>query len=483
MVPRPNGQSYSGRFKRETRRPMEDRDEVRKPVLPGRTIMSSDNVPAAAGRGWTRRRVLGAAAMGTAAIALNAGLTGSAEAQKLGGKLTYWGGLIFSDAANKLLTDTINDWGAKNGVATEVVMINQNETTQKVSAAVASNTMPDALDIGLDLMLVLARQGVFIPIDDLYTKIGQAQGGWYEGVARASDTTATAGGRVGIPFGVSGNLLLRRKDLLEPAGFKEPPKTWDELLQQAAKVNKPPLYGLGLALSNVGDGNLQTAVLQSFGGRIADDAGKKVTIKSDATRAYLTWLKSAWDKGVFPPGNTTWDGAGDNQAYLSGQAAFIANTGSVGIAAKKDDPELFQNSAFSPLPGGPAGVVSPITPQLRAIPKSSQNQDAAKALIEYLSNPDFMNAYFNVAIYGPVLKNQEKLSAFDGSNSILVGLLGLAQKGTAPAYPDVYNAAYADMQNNFIIPKMAQRVVIDNWDFDKAMDEAQSQAQAIYNKY
>jgi multiple sugar transport system substrate-binding protein len=39
------------------------------------------------------------------------------------------------------------------------------------------------------------------------------------------------------------------------------------------------------------------------------------------------------------------------------------------------------------------------------------------------------------------------------------------------------------MSSNFIIPKMAQRVVIDGWDFDKAMDEAQAQAQNIYDKY
>ena len=97
--------------------------------------------------------------------------------------------------------------------------------------------------------------------------------------------------------------------------------------------------------------------------------------------------------------------------------------------------------------------------QLRAITKSSPNQEAALALFEHLSNPEFMNAYFNVAIYGPVLKNQAKLQAFDGANPILTGLLGLAQNGTAPAFPDVYNAAYADMSSNFIIPKMAQRVV------------------------
>lgn len=430
--------------------------------------------------GWSRRRVLTTAASGLA-LAAASGFPMPAIAQ--GKKLTYWGGLIFSEDANKLLSDTINAWGAANGVATEVVMINQNETVQKVSAAVASNTMPDALDVGLDLLLLLSRQDQFITIDDLYKKVGEAQGGWFEGPDRATDTTAIAGGRTGLPFGVNGNLLLRRKDLLEPAGFTEAPKTWEELVTQATAVNASPVSGLGLALSNVGDANVQVNVLQSYGGRIADDAGKKVTIKSEETRTYLTWLKDAWDKGLFPPGATTWDGAGDNQAYLSGQAAFIANTGSVGIAAKKDDPELFEASAFSPLPAGPKGQVSPITPQTRAITKGSANQDEAKALLEHLSSPEFMNAYFNVAIYGPVLKNQEQLSAFDGKNTILTGLLGLAKAGTAPAYPDVLNAAYVDVGSNFVIPKMAQRVVVDGWDFDKAMDEAQASAQAIYDKY
>jgi multiple sugar transport system substrate-binding protein len=433
-----------------------------------------------AGKGWSRRRVLSTAASGLAvAVASSFPMPAIAQSRKL----TYWGGLIFSDEANQILTDAINKWGADNGIQTEVVMINQNETVQKVSAAVSSNTMPDALDLGLDLLNILSRQGVFSTVDDLYAKIGEAQGGWYDGVARASDTSADAGGRTGIPFGVNGNLLLRRKDLLEPAGFTEAPKTWEELVTQAVAVTKSPVSGLGLALSNVGDANVQVNVLQSYGARIADDAGKKVTIKSDEMRTYLTWLKDAWDKGVFSPGNTTWDGAGDNQAYLSGQAAFIANTGSVGIAAKTDDPELYEASAFSPLPAGPKGTVSPVTPNLRAITKASAMQDEARALIEHLSGPDFMNEYFNVAIYGPVLKNQEKLQAFDGSNPILSGLLGLAQTGTAPAYPDVYNAAWADLSSNFIIPKMCQRVVVDGWDFDRAMDEAQQQGQAIYDKY
>lgn len=408
---------------------------------------------------------------------------GPLAAQELGGKLTYWGGLIFSDEANNLLVQEITAWGADNGVEVEVVMINQNETVQRVSAAIEAGNMPDALDIGLNLMVNLSAQGVFLTVDDLFEEIGAAHGGWYASVADATDTTAIAGGRVGIPFGVIGNMILRRTDLQEAAGLSGGPATWEELVEQATAMNAPPVFGLGLALSNVGDGNLQMSVLQSYGGRLAEDDGSTVAINSEETRAYLAWVKDAWDRGIFPPGVATWDGAGDNQAYLSGQAVFIANTGSVGIAARNDDPELFEATSYSPLPGGPQGTVSPIDVQLRSIPASSGNPDAARALIEHLASPEFMERYFSVAIYGPVLQAQAELAAFDGSSLIHAGLLGLTQNGTPPGYPDVFNQAYAEASTNFIIPRMVQRVVIDDWSFDDAIAEAEAQLQAIYAKY
>lgn len=422
--------------------------------------------------GVTRRRV------GMAATALCLSLAFPLSAQELGGELTYWGGLIFSDEANALLVAEIEAWGEANGVDVTVEMINQNETVQRVSAAVEAATMPDALDVSLDLLLNLSAQGVFLPVDDLYAEIGAAHGGWFPSVDAATDTTAVAGARTGIPFGVTGNMILRRTDLLPDA-----PTTWSEAVEMAASVTAPPVSGLGLALSNVGDGNLQVSVLQSFGGRLAGDDGRTVAINSDATRAYLAWVKDAWDRGVFPPGNATWDGAGDNQAYLSGQAAIIANTGSVGIAARNDDPELFAMTGFSALPAGPEGIISPIQPNLRAISATSDNPDAARALIAHLANPEFMAKYFATAIYGPVLQSQESMSAFDGSSLIHAGLMDLVRNGTPPGYPDVYNQGYAEALTTFVIPRMVQRVVIDNWTFDDAIAEAETQLQAIYAKY
>jgi multiple sugar transport system substrate-binding protein len=317
------------------------------------------------GLGRLMRWALALAASGV----LWSGVAAPREAQAQGstlpkavGTFTYWGGLIFSEEANAMLVQRIKQWGKERGVPVDVVMINQNETVQRVSAAVEAGTMPDALDMGRDLMLLLSRNSRLDPVDDVFERIGREHGGWLVSADSATNPKDFGGKRYGAPFGTSGNLLNRRDDLLSAAGFKDAPQTWEELSKQAAAVQRPPkYYGMGFALSNVGDGNLTTAMLQAWGGRIADDAGKRCTLDSPPTRAFLKWITDAYAAGLFPPGVTTWDGAGDNTAYQSGQAVFIANPGSVYLYLKKNDPELAKGSKYSALPKGPALRVAPRT--------------------------------------------------------------------------------------------------------------------------
>ncbi len=56
---------------------------------------------------------------------------------------------------------------------------------------------------------------------------------------------------------MSGNVLFRRTDLLKKAGINDAPKTWTDVSDAAEKTTKPPVFGMGFALSNVGDGNTQ----------------------------------------------------------------------------------------------------------------------------------------------------------------------------------------------------------------------------------
>ena len=130
------------------------------------------------------------------------------------GTFTYWGGLIFSEEANNMLVDRIKQWGQERGIPVDVVMINQNETVQRVSAAIEAGTMPDALDMGRDLMLLLSQNNKLEAVDDVYD--ADRRGAWR--LARSADPATTprtsAVSAMAIPFGTSGNLLNRRDDVL-----------------------------------------------------------------------------------------------------------------------------------------------------------------------------------------------------------------------------------------------------------------------------
>jgi multiple sugar transport system substrate-binding protein len=161
---------------------------------------------------------------------------------------------------------------------------------------------------------------------------------------------------------------------------------------------------------------------------------------------------------------------------------FIANPGSVYLNLKANDPELLAASKYSGLPGGPKMTLQPYSPNVRAIPVTSDKKDLAKDLFKYLADPAFMTEYYANAIYGPVLQNQVGFPVFKDS-VIHVGLLDVAQNGTAPAFPDINNPAFNEFTSNFPIPRMIQRVVVDNLSIDDAIKETQGACQLIYDKY
>ncbi|MBZ0299273.1 MAG: extracellular solute-binding protein [Anaerolineae bacterium] len=399
---------------------------------------------------------------------------------------TYWGGLIFSDEANSMFEARIKEWGEMKGIPVEVVMINQNETVQRVSAAIEAGTLPDALDLGWGFMLLLSQNDQLVALNDLYTEIGDAHGGWLDSINSLMTSDEFGGSIYGVPYAASGmNVLYRRYDVLSAAGFEDAPATWEEAADQSRAAQSPPeTYGMGFALSNVGDGNLTTVMLQSWGGRIADDTGTTCTIDSDETRAFLEWITTAFSDGLFPPGATTWDGAGDNTAYQAGNALFIANPGSVYLNMKDNDPELLEASRFSGLPGGPVMRLVPVDTVIRSIPTttSPDKQALAADLFQFLADDEFMAAYMNAAIYGPAMQSQVDFPVFTES-PVHVGLLDGALNGTPAGFPDVNNAAYAEYGTNFLTPRMIQRIAVDGISIDDAIAETQQACQDIYDKY
>ncbi len=419
------------------------------------------------------------------ANAANAALNAEiAQIKKDNKKFTYWIGLIFSDEANALAVSQINEWAAMRGIQANPILVNQNNLNAQVTAAITAGTMPDAMDASAGLMLQLGDKNLLnvqSTLDALIKKNGALNNG-----AKFFNSSAYAAKGLGVPYGINGNLINRRLDLIKT---KKAPATWEELLTMG-KSAMPSGGGWGFNTGNTGDAEgVFRAMFHGYGGRIADNAGKLCTIDAKPTRDFLTFVKKAYDAGVFPSDSTNSDGAWDNNKYLGGKTAIIANPGSVyttllnGSATWDKNPELAKNTGFSALPGGPVMRIAPSDAWLKVIPKTTKYPELGKDLINYMLQKKQMQPYYRAAIYGPAFSGFNVFTFWRKSvDPARAGLYELATLGVTGAFPDVNNVAVAEFNGQFGISKMVQRYLFDKVSLDKAIEEAQASCAAIYKK-
>jgi len=136
---------------------------------------------------------------------------------------------------------------------------------------------------------------------------------------------------VSIPFFTDAGLLYYRTDLLEKYGYKEPPKTWEELAEMAKKIqdgerkDKPDFWGFvfqGKASESVTCNAVEW--VYSYGGGSIVEPDKKVTINNPHAIKALDTAKS-WVGTISPLGVTTYGEEEARNIWQAGNAAFMRN--------------------------------------------------------------------------------------------------------------------------------------------------------------
>src|ERR1700746_3576140 len=143
----------------------------------------------------------------------------------------------------------------------------------------------------------------------------------------------TVGGKlVGWPFFTDAGVLYYRTDLLEKYGYKEPPKTWEELTEMAKKIQdgerqagKADFQGFvfqGKASESVTCNAIEW--VYSYGGGTIIEPDKKVTINNPKAIKALETAKS-WVGTISPLGVTTYGEEEARNIWQAGNAAFMRN--------------------------------------------------------------------------------------------------------------------------------------------------------------
>ena len=149
---------------------------------------------------------------------------------------------------------------------------------------------------------------------------------------RIIENNTVNGKLVAIPWFTDAGILYYRTDLLEKYGYKEPPKTWEELADMAKKIQdgerkegKKDFQGF-VFQGRASEGLTCNALewIYSYGGGSVIEPDKKITINNPNAIKALDNAHS-WVGTISPAGVTTYDHEEALTIWQAGNAAFMRN--------------------------------------------------------------------------------------------------------------------------------------------------------------
>ena len=184
------------------------------------------------------------------------------------------------------------------------------------------------------------------------------------GMFPAAWNGVTRNGKVyGMPWLMDVKYFMYNKEMLEQAGFTAPPKTWEELVEQAKVIKQKGIAEYPITWSwNQKEGVVCdfTALLFGNGGAFLDASGKPIFNDEKGVQA-LAWMKQTIDDGLTNPSAVSSDEMAVESNFLAGKSAFAVNW--LFQYADSNDATKSQipgQVAFAPIPvfdaGAKAGV-------------------------------------------------------------------------------------------------------------------------------
>ena len=122
-------------------------------------------------------------------------------------------------------------------------VVKEGDPANEFHQAVASGTAPDLVNCSFTMMDSYITSGILEPLNQYTDEWDE----WGNFTKEYVDMFTKDGKVYGVPNQVAPMLFGYNKALFEEAGIKEPPKTWDEAVEVAKKINDPDNQVAGYA--------------------------------------------------------------------------------------------------------------------------------------------------------------------------------------------------------------------------------------------
>jgi raffinose/stachyose/melibiose transport system substrate-binding protein len=308
--------------------------------------------------------------------------------------LNWWTATV--TMGNDGINGIIADYEAANpGVTIKYTSRPDVEYKTTLAQAVQTDAAPDIYEVpyGTAFSIAYAKEGASLPLDSYYSQYGWA-GRFSQGLI---DRFTVDGVKYNVPWSGFAFGMWYNKSVFTKAGIATPPATYDDLVNDMAKIKAIGVIPIGLAgKTGLATGWMNTNLFWQHCGW--DKYNALVTLQQKwagepcVTQA-MTDFKSWVDNGYFPNGYLALDpssGQGDALVIAGKAGMFYAGMWFTGEIQKAGVPEDgFGFFAFPNVPGASAYGGSQLT-----IATKSKHADAAAKFLDYVTSVAVQTKYY-----------------------------------------------------------------------------------------
>lgn len=194
-----------------------------------------------------------------------------------------------------------------------------------------------------------------------------------------------------IPLRSDAGMLYYRKDLLEQLGAK-PPETFADLVKTSQQLQEKKATRWGYVWQGAqyeGLSAMFVEILEGFGGFWVNPQTNEVGLDKPEAIQSVEFLRNVIDKGISPPGVTTYREEDTRRLFVSGETAFLRNWPYVWASAQEDDSEVKGKIGIKPMvhvPGATGGTC--LGGWGMGIAKTSKHPEEAWKAIQYFTSKE-----------------------------------------------------------------------------------------------
>lgn len=321
-------------------------------------------------------------------------------------------------------------FGAQTGIPVEIVEAPQN-ITQRLNQYHQLLASPGArMDIYMiDVIWTAKFPGRFV---DLAPHFGGELDAFFPAII---DNNTVAGELIAMPWFASAGLLYYRSDLLAKYGYTDPPRTFDELEEMAAAIQRGE--------RSEGNGDFhgyvwQAAPLEGLtcnfvewyaahgGGTLQGDGGGLAIDRAIATRSIERAAR--WPATISPPDLPSWSEDAVRESFREGNVAFLRHWPfGISYYGGGDSP-VADVTGVAPLPGDPSA--SCLGGWQLALSRQSNQPENALRFIRFLVSAEAQETLLTEAGFLPSRRELYRDPGLLGSLPSLPTLGGIFETAT-----------------------------------------------------